>query len=333
VGLAAATAAATAATSQPSSASRSTPGHGIGSLENAAVDPPPISNTGVSSTPSYGTGALSSDRPSSNRSESWRHVPGQFPSPTPDDSKTFLFYRDALVPVPGAETPLAPGHHAMHDQYPLTGSTPGSSQTTSGPHSSGLANKADPRVDSDRDGSRITAASSGLSGDTAGSTNTSSTTPHNSNLLNKLDPRIDSDRDGSKTLGGTSSGRHEPGQTAGASTVAPTTQHELRHTGSLEQPKPRSSDDDHHHGREAAVAGGVGVGAAGLGTPLPTTGKLAMLAVMTLILGRVHTAPKASTREFWEANPTSMSRNTIPIRRPTRELLLEFRLTVQHPSF
>jgi hypothetical protein len=265
VALAAATAAATAATSQPSSASRSTPGHGIGSLENAAVDPPPISNTGVSSTPSYGTGALSSDRPSSNRSESWRHVPGQFPSPTPDDSKTFLFYRDALVPVPGAETPLAPGHHAMHDQYPLTGSTPGSSQTTSGPHSSGLANKADPRVDSDRDGSRITAASSGLSGDTAGSTNTSSTTPHNSNLLNKLDPRIDSDRDGSKTLGGTSSGRHEPGQTAGASTVAPTTQHELRHTGSLEQPKPRSSDDDHHHSREAAVAGGVGVGAAGLG--------------------------------------------------------------------
>jgi len=176
----------------------------------------PNPNTSVSSDPSHGLGALSGNRPSGNRSESWRHVPGQFPSPTPDDSKTFLFYRDSLVPVPGAETPLAPGHHAMHDQYPLTGSNPGS-QTTLGPHSSGLANKADPRVDSDRDGSKTTAASSD---------------------------------------------QHEPGHTAGASAAAPTTQHELRHTGSLEQPKPRSDDDD-HHGREAAVV--ASAGAAGLG--------------------------------------------------------------------
>jgi hypothetical protein len=47
----------------------------------------------------------------------------------------------------------------------------------------------------------------------------------------------------------------------------PTGQHELRHTGSLEQPKPHSDEyiDEHHHGRDAAIAGGVGAGAAGLG--------------------------------------------------------------------
>jgi hypothetical protein len=52
----------------------------------------------------------------------------------------------------------------------------------------------------------------------------------------------------------------------GDATTAPG-QHELRHTGSLEQPKPHSSEyiDEHHHGRDAAIAGGVGAGAAGLG--------------------------------------------------------------------
>jgi hypothetical protein len=40
--------------------------------------------------------------------------------------------------------------------------------------------------------------------------------------------------------------------------------HELRHTGTLDEPQPRSSDD-HHYGRDAAIAGGLGAGAAGLG--------------------------------------------------------------------
>ena len=53
---------------------------------------------------------------------------------------------------------------------------------TAGPHSSNLANKADPRVDSDLDGSG-----------TAG--------PHSSSLANKADPRVDSDLDGSRTAG------------------------------------------------------------------------------------------------------------------------------------
>jgi hypothetical protein len=117
----------------------------------------------------------------------------------------------------------------------LTGSTgtgAGYDSNTSGPHSSNLANKVDPRVDSDRDGSRNLGASSGtgydnssygntgsgLTGSThtgAGHTGGSGLTdhhldgpapntagPHKSDMLNKVDPRIDSDRDGSKTVGG-----------------------------------------------------------------------------------------------------------------------------------
>ncbi|KAE8833232.1 hypothetical protein PTNB73_05378 [Pyrenophora teres f. teres] len=40
--------------------------------------------------------------------------------------------------------------------------------------------------------------------------------------------------------------------------------HELRHTGTLDEPKSRSSTDD-HHARDAAIAGGLGAGAAGVG--------------------------------------------------------------------
>lgn len=68
--------------------------------------------------------------------------------------------------------------------------------TAAGPHSSSLANKADPRVDSDLDGS-------GTIG------------PHSSGLANKADPRVDSDLDGSGTArsAGYASGT---GPTAGA---------------------------------------------------------------------------------------------------------------------
>jgi len=92
--------------------------------------------------------------------------------------------------------------------YGAGSSTIGSSNhgtTTAGPHSSNLANKADPRVDSDRDGSNLhnTHGTTGHSSTTHSNTHSSTSTagPHNSNLLNKLDPRVDSDRDGSKTAG------------------------------------------------------------------------------------------------------------------------------------
>ncbi|KAI9827774.1 MAG: hypothetical protein M1832_004263 [Thelocarpon impressellum] len=66
----------------------------------------------------------------------------------------------------------------------------GSTSVNAGPHDSNIANKADPRVDSDRDGSTVTG-------------NTSNAGPHDSNIANKADPRVDSDRDGSTATGNT----------------------------------------------------------------------------------------------------------------------------------
>jgi len=75
-------------------------------------------------------------------------------------------------------------------------------------------------------------------------------------------------------LGGTDS-------TLGTAATNPSTTHDLRHTGSLDDPAPKSSTHpDHHLGRDAAIAGGVG--AAGLGaaahhkheTPTSGTGNL-----------------------------------------------------------
>jgi len=96
--------------------------------------------------------------------------------------------------------------------YPTTGTTGGlSSSTNAGPHDSNLANKVDPRVDSDLDGrgNRHGATTGhglfGASGShaTPGSGTAQNTAgPHNSDTANKLDPRVDSDMDGSKTLGG-----------------------------------------------------------------------------------------------------------------------------------
>jgi hypothetical protein len=75
---------------------------------------------------------------------------------------------------------------------------------------SNLANKADPRVDSDLDGrgNRHGAATGGIMGAsgshaTPGSGTAQNTAgPHNSDTLNKIDPRVDADRDGSYTIGG-----------------------------------------------------------------------------------------------------------------------------------
>jgi len=110
-----------------------------------------------------------------------------------------------------------------------TGTTSGAyGSSTAGPHGSDLANRADPRVDSDnsRFGSSNTGAlgSSGTSTGAYGSTGnsgfgstgqsgydnsssnygSSKTTagPHSSDLLNKADPRVDSDN--SKSYGGSS---------------------------------------------------------------------------------------------------------------------------------
>lgn len=113
--------------------------------------------------------------------------------------------------------------------------------TNDGPHNSNALNAMDPRVDSDRDGSRNMGGTqygagahndyNTTAGGLSGSHNTHGTAggltgatgshgthsghaggigsgpapntsgPHKSDMLNKVDPRIDSDRDGSKTVG------------------------------------------------------------------------------------------------------------------------------------
>jgi hypothetical protein len=114
-------------------------------------------------------------------------------------------------------------HTGTHTSSGLTGNNTYGSDPT-GPHDSHLANKADPRVDSDRVGAAgntgsarydtgagltgstghsgigSTGHSSGLTGNTYGSDPTG---PHDSRLGNKADPRVDSDRVGG--LGNTSS--------------------------------------------------------------------------------------------------------------------------------
>jgi len=104
-----------------------------------------------------------------------------------------------------------PGGHATGTHAGITGTgthsgMAGSGTNTAGPHNSDLLNKVDPRVDSDRDGSRnLAAANYGPGGQATGThtgtTGTYTAGPHDSNLLNKADPRVDSDRDGSRNLG------------------------------------------------------------------------------------------------------------------------------------
>jgi hypothetical protein len=75
----------------------------------------------------------------------------------------------------------------------ITG-THGAPAGTHGPHGSRIANVADPRVDSDRDGRGAIGTGPGPASNTAG--------PHRSDVVNKLDPRVDSDLDNSRTVGG-----------------------------------------------------------------------------------------------------------------------------------
>ena len=97
----------------------------------------------------------------------------------------------------GRNTDYSSGPH-QHNNVPgnTYGNTYGSSTTTStnaGPHNSNVANKLDPRVDSDMDNRARHDALAGSSynnpvaGATAG--------PHSTNTANKLDPRVDSDLD------------------------------------------------------------------------------------------------------------------------------------------
>ncbi|KAI0914002.1 hypothetical protein F4823DRAFT_475087 [Ustulina deusta] len=95
------------------------------------------------------------------------------------------------------------GSSGTTGEYGSSGTTGafGSTATTGreGPHSSNLANKMDPRIDSDRSGQRV----GNTAGDQYGGGAEGVRGPHNSRVANAVDPRVDSDRDGSRTVGNT----------------------------------------------------------------------------------------------------------------------------------
>ncbi|KAL3424510.1 hypothetical protein PVAG01_03791 [Phlyctema vagabunda] len=119
----------------------------------------------------------------------------------------------------GGAAAVGEHEHRKHDNVGSTG-THGAgygTSTNAGPHDSNVANKADPRVDSDRDGR--SGAGYGTAGhSTAGHSTTgagygtsTNAGPHDSNLANKADPRIDSDRDGRSAAGYGTTGQHTTG--------------------------------------------------------------------------------------------------------------------------
>lgn len=143
--------------------------------------------------------------------------------------------------------------HALHmDKNSSTTSTHnnGVPEGTAGPHTSRIANAADPRIDSDLDSSNrhagthngAHAGTTGAYGSTGNGVTGHSTTgagydatgpapgtagPHSSNLLNKADPTVDSDLDGGRHLGAKSDQR-----TAGYTGTGTTgTTHTGTHTG------------------------------------------------------------------------------------------------------
>lgn len=85
-----------------------------------------------------------------------------------------------------------------------SGMTGHHSNTTAGPHGSNMGNKMDPRVDSDRDGSRgygsnTTGTGSSHAPVTSGyGSNTTGTTGKKPGLMDKLNPMKDTDGDGKK---------------------------------------------------------------------------------------------------------------------------------------
>jgi hypothetical protein len=160
-----------------------------------------------------------------------------------------------------------------------------------GPHNSKVANAADPRVDSDLDGSKRVGAGnttttgtgmtgSGLTGTHAGAhtgahagthnvqhqgmgmggtapgpaPNTAG--PHKSDMLNKADPRVDSDMDGGRNMGATSMGG--PGTTYGTTTGAG--------AGALGGQHAVGSHGVGSHGVASTGMGTTGVGSHGVGS-------------------------------------------------------------------
>lgn len=113
---------------------------------------------------------------------------------------------------------------------------------TTGPHHSTLLNKADPHVDSDRDGRGVGA---GLTSPHSPNTTAG---PHSSDVLNKADPRVDSDRDGRGIGGGLTSPRSHATTGMGTHTSPTTTVPHHTDTGNRLDPRVDSDRSSDHSG-------------------------------------------------------------------------------------
>ncbi|KAL9605581.1 MAG: hypothetical protein Q9179_001239 [Wetmoreana sp. 5 TL-2023] len=208
-------------------------------------------HTGNTTRDPVGQGGVGSVQQGSNPVSSSR-MPGTFdddvgsttsiksglPGNTAEDSK--------VTSIPDTRDPLD-----TNKALPREPATGGLHSTTAGagPHSSSLANKVDPRVDSDLDGSSglgrngTTGTGSSLPEKTArdttattdsgrsfplggASSGTTTAGPHTSDIANKADPRVDSDHDGPRGIGTT--GGYGSGSGA---TVGSAHQGDLSHSG------------------------------------------------------------------------------------------------------
>ncbi|EKV11652.1 Putative DHN1 [Penicillium digitatum] len=243
-------------------------------------------------------------------------------------------------------------HGTTHGNTGVTGTHGTTGSTNTGPHSSNLANKADPRVDSDRDpraahtdvtgaglgspyapitttgthssalGSGTTHGTSGATatgaglGSTHGTTGSTNAGPHSSNIANKLDPRVDSDRDnrarhegltgaGTGASLGTSHATIAPGthgSTLGSGTTHGTTHgttsntHVGPHSSHIaNKADPRVDSDHDHRTRHEGLPGastGTGIGSthATHGTTAPGTHS----STLSSRTGPTHGAPTAT---------------------------------------
>lgn len=246
------------------------------------------------------------------------HVPGEFPGAGGTDRHQHHTGRDAALAGGAGAAGLGAyeanrGHNNDTRDLPTRGLQSGSSagtesSSTVGPHSSNLANRADPRVDSDlsrqqpgqqhhygRDAALVGGAgalgtgayeadrhhhNNNLDPLASGATSGTTADPHSSDVANRADPRVDSDLS-----------RQQPGQqhhygrdaalAGGAGTLgAGSLEAERNHhhnrdpltsgTSTGSQPSTTFSDQraqapgqQHHYGRDAAALGGAGALGAG----------------------------------------------------------------------
>ncbi|KAJ5225054.1 hypothetical protein N7468_006279 [Penicillium chermesinum] len=144
----------------------------------------------------------------------------------------------------------------------------GSQSTNYGPHDSNIANKADPRVDSDLDNTRTSHSQSAAPGIAAGgatatgagreslqqsrTTGPASSTagPHDSNVANKADPRVDSDLDSTQrnsTSGTTNTGRDSLQESRMTGPASSTAGPHKSNVANKADPRVDSDLDNTHH--------------------------------------------------------------------------------------